>query len=137
MNVTRILVVLSVLNLGLLATQLIQMRPAHAQNQPGMVRATGFELVDSAGRVRVQMKLEPGNPDFEWPDGKVGYPETVIFRLITADGKPRVKITTSDEGSGVSLVGVSDGTHTILKSDGSVSSLKLLNEDGAEEIIEP
>jgi hypothetical protein len=137
MSATRFVALLTVLNLALLGVHWVKMPPAHAQAEPGMIRGTGFELVDAEGRVRVQMKLEPANPDFQMPDGSSGYPETVIFRLITADGKPRVKLTTSEEGSGLLLLGDTDASYSLLRTHRADSSLKLLNEGGAEQVIRP
>ena len=137
MKLARVLVLLTAVNLGLLICQLARVNPVQAQNSPGMLRGTGLELVDSQGRVRAQMQVLPGDPDFKMPDGTVGYAETVIFRLITADGKPRVKLTTSEDGSGLMLLGDSDSTYTILQADGADSSLKLLNKNGHQQLITP
>ena len=71
------------------------------------------------------------------PDGRTGYPETVILRWITSDGKPRVKLTTSDQGSGLMLLGDFDTTHTILAADGAKTSLKLRNNETTEQILTP
>jgi hypothetical protein len=43
-------------------------------------------------------------------DGKI-YPETVLFRLIRSDGRPSVKISTSEQGSGLTLGGGIDPTY--------------------------
>jgi hypothetical protein len=134
---TRILALIATVNVEWFIFQLVGMAPVQAQDASGMLRGTGFELVDSQGRVRVQMKVEPGDPNYGMPDGSVGYGETVIFRLITADGKPRVKLTTSEDGSGLMLLGDSDSTYTILQADGPDSTLKLLNKDGSQQVVRP
>jgi hypothetical protein len=135
---SRLLLVLTLANLGLLAHQLLRLPEASAKEDAPMLRARGLELVDDQGRVRVQFKLEPANPTYKWPDGtRVGYPETVIFRLITADGKPRVKLTTSEEGSGLMLLGSSDTTHTVLHAEGTKTSLKLRNDESTQRILAP
>lgn len=54
------------------------------------------------------------------------YPETVIFRLITERGRPAVKITTSEEGSGLTI-----------GAKGTTSSLTMKNEGGRERVINP
>ncbi len=102
-----------------------------------VLRGAGIEIVDRNGRLRAQLVLEPENPGYEWPDGRIGYPETVILRLITADGKPRVKITTSDEDSGLMLLGASDTTHTILKAFRDETSLLLRNDATAQRLLTP
>jgi hypothetical protein len=52
-------------------------------------------------------------------DGNV-YPETVRFRLIRADGRPSVKITTSEQGSGLTLGGGIDPTYIVLSADAEI-----------------
>jgi hypothetical protein len=137
MKSTRLLFALTLLNLGLFSYQIAQLQKAHAQTSDSILRGRGLELVDDQGRMRVQFTIAPGDKDFKMPDGTVGYPETVIFRLITADGKPRVKLTTSDEGSGLMLLGDSDTTHTILQADEKSTSLKLRNNETTEKILKP
>lgn len=136
MNATTSLLALTFVNLALLAYQVGGAQQAHGQGDP-ILRARGLELVDDAGRVRAQFKVEPANPTYKMPDGTVGYPETVIFRLITADGKPRVKLTTSVEGSGLMLLGDSDDTYTILGADKKESSLRLRNSESVQKRIGP
>src|SRR5687767_11588593 len=112
MKTQRVFVSLTLVNLGLLLYQLSPLRPAEANTAsqeakaaPQMLRGKGIEIVDDQGRLRAQLTIAPANATFKMPDGKTGYPETVIFRLITPDGKPRVKLTTSEEGSGLMLLG--------------------------------
>ena len=137
MKPTPLLWALTVLNLGLLAWQGVRPPAAHAEEVPAMLRGRGLEIVDDQGRVRAQFKVEPANATFKMPDGTVGYPETVIFRLITADGKPRVKLTTSDTGSGLMLLGSTDTTHTVLKADGAKTSLLLRNDEKTQHVVKP
>jgi hypothetical protein len=132
-NATRVLLVLTLVNLGLLAYQVVRARKESGE----ILRGRGLEIVDDQGRMRVQLTIASENPTFKWPDGKAGYPETVIFRLITADGKPRVKLTTSDQGSGLMLLGDSDTTHTILQASGATTSLKLRNNESTQKVLEP
>lgn len=137
MNTPRVLVVLTLVNLGLLIYQLTPSKVLSAETAAPILRGTGIEIVDSEGRLRAQLKLEPADASFQMPDGSVGYPETVIFRLITADGKPRVKLTTSEEASGLMLLGESDSTHTVLKADGAETSLLLRNTESSQRIVGP
>ncbi len=137
MKIQRVALFLSAANLVLLAFQMAQLRAVSAESEPSILRGTGMEIVDAQGRMRAQLTLAPGDPDFKMPDGTTGYAETVIFRLITADGKPRVKLTTSDDGSGLMLLGDSDTTHTILQADGQETSLKLRNDEADQKIVKP
>ena len=137
MKTTWTLVVLTLVNLGLLVYQLGSVSAANSATAAPILRGSGIEIVDSEGRLRAQLKLEPANSSFKWPDGKIGYPETVIFRLITPDGKPRVKLTTTEEGSGLMLLGDSDTTHTILKAGASETSLLLRNTEANQRVVSP
>jgi hypothetical protein len=73
------------------------------------------------------------------PNGKT-FPETAILRLMDPKtGRPSAKLSTSEQGSGLSLAGES-GTHETylsLSADGTASSLKVKNEDGREHLIKP
>src|SRR5687768_3286296 len=80
---------------GLLAYQAVRREPEPPRSDGAILRGRGLELVDDQGRLRAQLQVVPANTTFKMPDGTTGYPETVIFRLITPDGKPRVKLTTS------------------------------------------
>lgn len=134
---SRLVLALTLVNLGLLMYQLFALRPAEAAAASPILRGRGLEIVDDEGRLRAQLKIEPANAGFPMPGGGKGYPETVIFRLVTADGKPRVKLTTSDEGSGLMLLGATDTTHTLLQADGSTTSLKLRNDEAVQQLLRP
>jgi hypothetical protein len=128
---------LTLFNLACLAMQAAPTKDAHAEQAGGILRGRGLEIVDDRGRLRAQLVLEPANATYEWPDGSTGYPETMIFRLATADGKPRVKLTTSEEGSGLMLLGDSDETRTILHAQGKRTSLELRNDERVRKVVEP
>ena len=102
---TRTLGALTLLNLVLFAFQL----SADADDVAPILRAREIQLVDEKGRVRSELKVLPAGTA-----NGVQYEETVIFRLVTADGKPRVKLTTSTDGSGLLLLGTSDEIYTRL-----------------------
>lgn len=120
---------LTLVNLGLLAFQLAR-TPAAAAQPDEMLRVRGLQIVDDQGRVRSEIKVEPAN------EAK-GYSDTVIFRLVTPDGKPRVKLTTSREGAGLLLLGDGDETFARLKGNGKVSTLELVNADGTKHTLTP
>ena len=50
-----------------------------------------------------------------------------MIRVIDPNGRSVVKLGGSEQASGLSLVGESDPKHVILKSEGTVTSLKLRN----------
>jgi hypothetical protein len=121
MVMTRTVGALTLLNLGLLTMQLA--RSADPEVAP-VLRARAIELVDEQGRVRSELKVLPAGTA-----NGVTYQETVIFRLVTADGKPRVKLTTSTEGSGLLLLGASDESYTRLGTRGAEPKVELIDRD--------
>ncbi len=135
MRTQRFLVGLSALNLILLIYLLLS-RPEPAQASTGLsvLRGSSLEIVDDRGQVRASIKVQPAET-FE-PTGKK-YPETVILRLIDANGRPEVKIGASEKGGGLSLVGESDATRVLLQAEGAGSSLRLTDKTGGEQLIEP
>jgi hypothetical protein len=137
MKMQRLFIALTIVNLGLLIFLLAQIRRVGADSVAPVLRGRELEIVDEQGRVRASIKVHPEDRTFKMPDGKTGYPETVMFRLIDPKGRPEVKLGASEQGGGLGLVGVSDSTHIILKADGADSSLKLTNKDGRQQIIKP
>ena len=135
MKTHRILVALTVLNLILLSFLLLtRTRPVLAYTGADVVRGTALEIVDSRGRVRACIKVQPAET-FE-PTGRK-YPETVVLRLIDPNGRPEVKIVASEQGGGLSFVGDSDATRVLLHADRAESSLRLINSRGRERLLEP
>ncbi|HEX5962949.1 MAG TPA: hypothetical protein VFY42_04455, partial [Gemmatimonadales bacterium] len=74
---------------------------------------------------------------FKMPDGTRGYPETVLLRLITPEGRPNVKIGATERGSGLLLSGNDDPTYVQILSEGPRTSLKLSDKDGRKEVLRP
>ena len=62
-----------------------------------------LELIDDRGRVRAELKVFPALPTVKMPDGTIGYPESVMLRLIDSKGGPNVKLSASEDGSGLVL----------------------------------
>jgi hypothetical protein len=135
MKMQRVLVVLTLVNLALLAFALAERRPAMAQAAPPVLRGRSLELVDDQGRVRASIAVMPAGKSAAGD----AYPETVLFRLITERGRPSVKLSATEEGSGLSFAGPTgtNDTYVILQSKGTASSLKLRNEDGREQLVKP
>jgi hypothetical protein len=69
------------------------------------------------------------------PDGTTGYPETVLLRLITSKGGPNVKVSTTEDGSGVVLGG--EKGYTQLLSRTSDPFIKIVTKDGREQLVRP
>lgn len=139
MKTQSTLVALTVINLGLFAFQLTQARAVEAKGAPEVLKVRGLEMVDEQGRMRAQLAVLPGDEAFKMPDGTVGYPETVILRLIDPTGRPNVKLTTSVEGAGLGLGGgaADSYAYSTLASEGETCYLKLKNADGTEQVFKP
>ena len=135
MTTQRFLVVLTVLNLALLSFLLLTRTPVvFAYTGADVIRGSALEIVDSRGRVRASIKVQPAET-FE-PTGRK-YPETVVLRLIDPNGRPEVKIAASEEGGGLSFVGHSDAVRAQLHADRGGTSLRLTNSAGEQRLIEP
>jgi hypothetical protein len=135
MKTQHFLAILTALNLVLLSFLLLADTPlALAYSGGDVIRGTALEIVDSRGRVRASIKVQPAET-FQ-PTGRK-YPETVVLRLIDQHGRPEVKIVASVECGGLSFVGSSDTVRAQLHADRAESSLRLTNKAGRERLIEP
>jgi hypothetical protein len=108
---------------------------------PGVLRGSALEIVDAEGKVRAAIKIEPAGPARK-ADGSIVkdsaiIPETVLFRLIRPDGRPSVKIATSEQGSGMSLGGGIDPAYITLNSEGGTPSIAVTNKDGRQQVVKP
>jgi len=137
MKTQRFLVVLTAVNLGILFYQLFQPRPSLAATTdvPGVLRGRALEIVDERGRVRASLSVLPEDPKAMWK-GKP-YPETVLLRLITADGRPNVKLGASKMGAGLLIGGEANQTYAQVLAEGAETTVKLVSEDGRERVINP
>ena len=138
MNSSRSLQALTALNIFLLLFTLAQSRAAAAADGIAPVlRGRGLEIVDDRGRVRASIQILPPDPHFKMPDGTVGYKETVLLRLINSEGRPNVKLGAGESGSGLLLAGPEDPTYVQILAEGKTTSLKLINQEGREQVIKP
>jgi hypothetical protein len=119
MKTQRLLVVLTVINLGLLVFLLAQTR-VHIGSQGvrvwtsidgSVLRGRALEIIDDQGRTRAAINLHPA-------DQTRSYPETAIFRLIDQNGRPSVKLSTSERGGGLALVSDAENTYVQLSGAG-------------------
>jgi hypothetical protein len=133
MKSQKILTVLTAINLGLLFFQLLQARPAVAADKPGVVRARALEIVDDRGKVRASLSVIPEDPKSTWKGRP--YPETVLLRLITSEGRPNVKLGASKLGGGLVIGGASDPSYVQLLAEDGEGRVKLVNKAGIEHVI--
>lgn len=137
MKPQSLLIALTAFNAGLLSYELIRPHPsvAAAVDVPDVMRGHALEIVDDRGRVRASLRVFPENPKVMW-QGKP-YPETVLLRLISADGRPNVKLSASKRGAALVIGGESDPTYVQVLAEGGESTVRLINKDGVERLIKP
>src|SRR3990170_1156719 len=98
----RLLVLLTLVNLSILAFTLAERRVVEAHSHPlPLVRAQALEIVDAQGRVRASIGILPPERNGTAP----GMRETVLLRLMTERGRPAIKISASEEGAGFMAAG--------------------------------
>src|ERR1700674_977902 len=137
MRAQRLLTILTAVNLGLLGYQLFKPHLAGASTAdiPAVLRAHALEIVDARGKVRASLAVLPEDPKVIW-NGKP-YPETVLLRLISPEGRPNVKLGASQNGSGLLIGGESNPTYIQVLAEGGETTIKLINKDGTERLIKP
>src|SRR6478736_9844431 len=130
----RLLVALTVINLGLLAYQAVRPRHVFAQENAPVLRGRALEIVDERGKVRAQLRVFPPDTKHKLPSGDP-YPETVLLRLIDPNGRPSVKLATDVRGGGLYLGGAADPTYARIGADGAEPELFLQSKDGKQRTI--
>ncbi len=137
MKTQRLLTILTAVNLGLLGFQVLQPHLAVASptDVPAVLRGHALEIVDARGKIRASISVLPEDPKVIW-NGKP-YPETVLLRLISPEGRPNVKLGASHMGAGLLIGGESNPTYIQVLAEGGESTLKLINKDGTERLIKP
>ena len=143
MKNTHALAALTLVNLGILIFVLSHhAAPLQASGAEQVVRTRALEIIDAQGKVRASIAVIPEGPARR-ADGSLTehggriFPEAVVFRLIRPDGRPSVKIATTEQGSGIDLSGGIDPTYIVLSSEGGETSLTLTNKDGHRQVIKP
>jgi hypothetical protein len=135
MKSTRMFLILLTANIAFFAFQFARAQTNESGAHPAVLRCRALELVDDHGRVRAELKVLPAQPDLKMPDGTVGYPETVLLRLINSNGSPHVKLSASEDGGGMVLGG--DGGHVQILSRGASPFVKITDKAGREQVIKP
>ena len=143
MKLQRLLLALTVVNLGLLLFLLAQievrflglrfLRSVEVTSAGSVLRGRALEITDNEGRVRASVKVQPASV---LPDGAT-YPETVLLRLINSQGRPNVKLAATEDGSVLALGGESDPTYIQMGARGTTASLTLTNKDGQQQLVTP
>jgi len=97
MNNKHLMVALTGVNVAMVAFNHFP-TPVAAQQPPGLIRASGLEIVDTQGRVRASISVQPSTI----VDGRA-YPETVLLRLTDPRRGPIVKLTAAADGAALGL----------------------------------
>ena len=137
MKTQRFAIALTVINLLILMPLLFRANSATTPAIAPVLRAHALEIVDEQGRVRAMIKVLPADPKAKMPDGTLGFPESVLFRLINSKGAPNVKIGATEDGAGISLVGEPQPAYVQILTRGTNISMTLLNKDGRKQVITP
>lgn len=137
MNVHRLLLALTFVNMALLMFTLARPGAAGVQDIVPVLRGRALEIVDGQGKVRASITVFANDPTVRMPDGTTGYPETVLLRLIDSRGQPNVKIEATELGAGAVFGGESDPTHVQILAERGRTSMKLTNKDGRTQTLKP
>lgn len=132
MKTQRFALALTVLNLALLILLLVKNLSAQAQNVEPLLRGRGLEIVDSEGRVRASITVQPPVT----MDSRT-YPETVLLRLTDPKSGPVVKITATEEGAAIGLSDEVEGGVEISATKHRGNFIKVTTREGREQIIRP
>jgi len=141
-NTQRVSTLLTLVNAGILIFLLTQIRSVEANGTVPVLRGRGLEIVDAKGKVRASIQIVPAGParradgSLSESNGKI-YPEAVLLRLIRPDGRPSVKIETSQQGSGFDLGGGTDPSYVVIKAQDADTSLTLTSKEGRQQVIKP
>jgi hypothetical protein len=132
MKTQRFAIALTLINLALLILLLAQNLSAEAQNVAPVLRGRALEIVDSQGRVRASITVEP-----PVTMNSRTYPETVLLRLSDPKSGPVVKITATEQGSALGLSDDVDGGVEVSSTKHKGNFIKVVSREGREQIIKP
>jgi hypothetical protein len=123
-----VLIALTLLNLGILGVVIAREQAVAAPSltSDGILR--GLQIVDDQGKVRASITI---NPAVKQPDGST-YPETVLLRMITSEGRPVVKIASSEDGASMALSAAEGLAYVQILARGSDPKLVVVDGAGKE-----
>ena len=130
----RFMMAVTVVNVVILGVTMAGRRPVEAKSDAlPVLRGSALEIVDTQGRVRASIGVLAA----EKGGNGQGIPETVLLRLMTERGRPAIKISTSEEGSGFMAAGPTgtNQTYIALGSKGATASIRMRNENSAERVL--
>ena len=132
MTTQRFGFILTTINLVFLLMLLVQnYATVEAKENLAVLRGSALEIVDSQGRVRASISVEPAVT----MNGRT-YPETVLLRLTDPQNGPIVKLEASAEGSALGLSDDAEGgVQLFAKSDRNF--VRVVDDEGHIELIQP
>jgi|SRR6185295_18011727 hypothetical protein len=134
MKTERVNFVLTVISLLALASTFYRVQSAASSEALPVLRCRELYLVDEQGRTRMELKVTPPQPNLKMPDGSIGFPESVLFRLFSSTGAPYVKIGANEDGAGMVLGG--NGVYVQILSRGTNTPfVKIAAKDGREQVM--
>lgn len=124
------LIALTLLNLGILGVVVAREQAVAAPTvtSDGILRGRGLQIVDDQGKVRASITVHPAAKQ---PDGST-YPETVLLRMITSQGRPVVKISSSEDGAGMALSAAEGLAYVQILARGNDPKLVVVDGTGKE-----
>ena len=124
-----VLIALTVANFALLIFLLGQARAVAAPTpDDGILRGKGLQITDNTGKVRASISIMPSSKQ---ADGST-YPETVLLRLITPDGRPSVKLAAMTTGSGFSFTDGKGLSYVQLLAENDDPKINIVDKTGAK-----
>jgi hypothetical protein len=124
-----VLIALTVANFALLIFLLGQARAVAAPApDDGILRGKGLQITDNAGKVRASISIMPAS---KLNDGST-YPETVLLRLITNEGRPSVKLAAMTTGSGFSFTDGKGLSYVQLLAENDDPRINIVDKTGAK-----
>ena len=123
MKTERLAVGLTLVNLLLLIFLLAQMRRAGAEQVAPVLRGRALQIVDAQGLTRAEILVHG--------------PETVLFRMGDQHHRPVVKLTASEQGSGLGLSDDANGGVELHANRDKGDFVKVVSREGREQVIKP
>lgn len=131
MKISRLQLVLTIINLSLCIVLLSQFGRTQADQVAPVLRGRALEIVDDQGRIRANIFVAPATT----VDGKK-YPETVLLRLTDPKNGPVVKLTAAENGSALGLSDDAEGGVQLFARDNG-SFVKVTDKKGKEQVLKP
>jgi hypothetical protein len=135
MKAQTLMIALTVVNALMFTTILVRPQFSQAEQQPGVLKGTGLQIVDGRGKIRASITMHAADPNAKMPDGSRGYPEAVLLRLIDSAGRPSVKLEASDEGAGFSFAEAKGDAYANMVVRKGAPTMKLVSGKGETKVL--